>query len=157
MREWRQTIQDERYEVSSLGEIRMIGKDYCLKPNWDATGGYGRVSLKKQVRVHTVVAYAFLGPRPDGLDINHIDGNKRNNSSLNLEYVTRSENCRQACGIQGLRNMKGENHSRSKLTNKNLIEIRAMLDNKVKNMTIASIFNVDASLISHIKRGKRWH
>ena len=151
---WKTAIQDDRYEVSNLGKIRRKGKQDCLKINYNATGGYGRVSIG---RVHTIVAYSFLGERPKGLDINHIDGNKKNNNSDNLEYVNKSENCKQACNIQGLRNLKRENHNRAKLTESDVIEIKNLIKNKVKNKEIAQMFSVDASLISHIKRGAKWN
>ena len=136
-----------------MGKVRRKGKSDCLKINYSTTGGYGRVSIGK---VHTIVAYAFLGERPLGLDINHLDGNKRNNDASNLQYVTKSENCRQACNEQGLRSFKRENHNRSKLTPTMVAEIKNMIADKIRNKEIASLFNVDASLISHIKRGAKW-
>ena len=42
--------------------------------------------------IHFLVSHAFLGPRPDGYVIDHIDTDKQNNSISNLEYITRSEN-----------------------------------------------------------------
>lgn len=42
--------------------------------------------------VHEIVAAAFIGPRPAGAEINHKDGDKRNNAPSNLEYMTSSEN-----------------------------------------------------------------
>ena len=59
--------------------------------------GYRHLSLRgdngKKVycRVHQLVAEAFIGPR-GGLDTDHIDGNKENNYSSNLQYLTRREN-----------------------------------------------------------------
>lgn len=44
------------------------------------------------VPVHEIVAYAFLGPRPEGLVIDHIDRDKKHNEASNLRYVTISEN-----------------------------------------------------------------
>lgn len=60
--------------------------------------GYFYVNLPHAIRskrsraIHVLVAAAFLGPCPDGQEINHKDGNKQNNCVENLEYVTRSEN-----------------------------------------------------------------
>lgn len=59
--------------------------------------GYEKVVLSKaashkSIRVHKLVAQAFI-PNPDGKsEINHIDGNKRNNCADNLEWVTAKEN-----------------------------------------------------------------
>ena len=55
--------------------------------------GYLRSHLNKiGVQIHTLVAKYFLGERPNGLVVNHIDGNKLNNKPSNLEYVTIAEN-----------------------------------------------------------------
>ena len=44
------------------------------------------------VMMHDLVMRTFVGPRPEGMDIDHIDRNKRNNRRTNLRYVTRREN-----------------------------------------------------------------
>lgn len=44
--------------------------------------------------VHDLVAEAFLGPKPQGLEVCHGDNNTRNNAASNLRYATRSENHR---------------------------------------------------------------
>ena len=44
--------------------------------------------------VHRMVAEVFLGPCPDGYEVDHIDGNKQNNNLSNLQYLTKEENIR---------------------------------------------------------------
>jgi hypothetical protein len=44
------------------------------------------------VNVHTLVAEAFLGRRPDGMVVHHKDHNRRNPRLENLEYITESLN-----------------------------------------------------------------
>ena len=57
--------------------------------------GYLRVKLNNQNRqIHSIIAECFLGERPHGYSVNHKDGNKLNNRSGNLEYVTIAENTR---------------------------------------------------------------
>ena len=72
--------------------------------------GYQAVTLAKdgvnrKIRVHKLVALAFI-PNPDGKpEINHKDGDKHNNKVENLEWVTAKENQRHAIST-GLRNDK---------------------------------------------------
>lgn len=55
--------------------------------------GYKRVKMNnKNIQIHSIIAELFLGERPQGLVVNHIDGNKLNNHPSNLEYVTIAEN-----------------------------------------------------------------
>ena len=62
-----------------------------------SSSGYHKIALPdRQVKVHHLVAEAFIGPRPEGLTIDHIDNNKLNNHYSNLEYVTLQENLHRA-------------------------------------------------------------
>ena len=95
------------YQASDLGRIRSTGS----KTQWSRWKGYqGRVLSQngrryKQVslqvgtgernyHVHALVALAFLGPRPDGMQVCHCDGNMHNNRADNLRYDTVAENHR---------------------------------------------------------------
>lgn len=71
-----------------------------MSPFVDTTG-YWQLKLRKNktihhVRAHRLVYEAFYGKIPDGMQINHIDGNKLNNSINNLETVTNQENTQHA-------------------------------------------------------------
>ena len=89
------------YEVSSLGRVRTLprhGKPgRILKLQQAKRGGYPAVSMSRNsigrtFKVHVLVAAAFLGPKPDGLEVLHADDDKNNNVATNLRYGTRSEN-----------------------------------------------------------------
>lgn len=96
------------YEVSNLGRIRSYHKWRGrggivpqLRKLYPQPKGYLQINLSKDghqkwLLVHVLVAEAFIGPRPEGLEIDHIDTNKGNARVDNLEYVTRSENHRRA-------------------------------------------------------------
>ena len=99
--------------------------------------GYLRAMIHKKLRcIHRLVALTFLGPVPDGLEVNHKDGNKLNNCPENLEYVTRSQNVKH-CFSTGLRTHNGERHPSHKLTNDQVIELRAVCDEMSVNGRIS--------------------
>jgi hypothetical protein len=62
---------------------------------------------KKKYLVHSLIAQAFLGERPDGLSVDHIDGRKDNNDPSNLRYVTGSQNQRGYRKIGGVSKYRG--------------------------------------------------
>jgi hypothetical protein len=62
-------------------------------------GGYLRLALSRDKKIHsrlihTLVAQAWIGPRPDGLEVCHDDGDPLNNSASNLRYDTHASNMR---------------------------------------------------------------
>jgi hypothetical protein len=90
------------YEASAGGQIWSVGSNWRgygarplqPKPNTD---GYLKVRVqlgadRKNYPVHKLVAEAFLGARPEGMQVCHRDGNKLNNWWPNLRYGTAAEN-----------------------------------------------------------------
>ena len=95
---WKDCSESERcfYKASNLGRIKSVTKsskkERILK-GVQSSRGYLRVDIdKKKIRLHHLVMYAFKGPRPEGLEIDHIDRNKLNNKANNLQYCSSSEN-----------------------------------------------------------------
>lgn len=89
-------IPNTHYSISSEGRVR--NNETNKIKSMDATSdGYHKVDLysngkRTSVRVHRLVAEAFI-PNPNKLpQINHIDGNKENNNVKNLEWVNNSQN-----------------------------------------------------------------
>lgn len=94
-----------RYEVSNLGNVRSVthyshdgrrwrGRSIKLTFN-DRKNLIFNASLngrKVTPNVHKLVTLAFLGPCPTNMEINHKDGNRKNNRISNLEYVTHAGN-----------------------------------------------------------------
>ena len=101
---WKDIIgYENEYQINQFGEIRTLKdspklKKYdVLKPQISKRNGYVYQMLykngkEKLLRVHRLVAMAFL-PNPNNLpQVNHKDGNKQNNSVDNLEWCEQSDN-----------------------------------------------------------------
>ena len=101
--------------------------------------GYRQVYLKKgkTIQAHRFIWEAVHGPIPDGLFINHINGNKRDNRLANLELVTHAENIRHAYRT-GLASNKGDRHPGNRVGNFQVLTIRALADLGFTHTDIAS-------------------
>ena len=101
MEHWKQLLDYPSYEISDLGRIRNKATGVVLKPMDDR--GYLRVNLYKNGKlyrksIHRQVLLTFM-PSDDPENkwqVNHKDGNKKNNRLSNLEWCTPSENTKHA-------------------------------------------------------------
>lgn len=98
--EWRVVPGHPDYEVSSLGRVRSWkGKNSratntprIIKPHTHKLG-YLRLTVDNaRTSVHQLVAAAFHGPCPDGMEVDHINNIKADNRPENLRYLTRRQN-----------------------------------------------------------------
>lgn len=103
--EYQGHIFDGRYEVSNWGNVRNVETQKAVSFYSDGRGqGYLRFKLydtnhkRIAIKVHRLVAYAFLpnAPKENEGDIDHIDGNAKNNSFSNLRWCTHADNCKAA-------------------------------------------------------------
>lgn len=112
--EWRPVPGFEQtHEVSDRGRVRSLerhvkyqdGRERTYPEKMlrlvDGTTGYLRVNIatkgeNRVKKVHHLVALAFIGPRPAGMDVCHNNGDRLDNRACNLRYATRSENLRDA-------------------------------------------------------------
>ena len=158
-------VFDGYYTVSDAGRVQRLISDCgthsgrLLKQGKDQDGYHrftARTKCKKiTCRTHRIVAHAFLGPRPEGYQINHKNGIKTDNRIENLEYVTPKQNTLHAIKI-GLRNAIGEGHGSSKLTNSDVLEIRRLHQDGISGRTISKKFPVGKSAVGYILSGKTW-
>lgn len=92
---WVTTTVDDRYEVSSLGRVRRAETQRVLKAHLSRPGGYLHVPIgPRSYGVHRLVALAFLGERPEGHSVDHVNGDREDNRVENLQYVPHAENVR---------------------------------------------------------------
>ena len=106
-----------RYQASNLGRIKNVKTSHIMKQQVDIDG-YFIVSLeglkKRTYKVHRLVAMTFIPNPLNKSQINHIDGNKKNNIISNLEWVTPKENIKHAYKI-GIYNSEQHSKAQDKL------------------------------------------
>ena len=89
----------ENYEISNFGNCRRLYKSgkYGIVKGSVSNRGYRYFQVKRNGKrinnfYHIMVAKCFIGERPDGMIIDHINRNPLNNYATNLRYITYSEN-----------------------------------------------------------------
>jgi DNA-binding CsgD family transcriptional regulator len=104
--------------------------------------------------VHRLVVLAFVGRIPRGKQVNHIDGDKLNNDIQNLEIVTPEQN-REHAKRTGLI-VRGEDNPSSRLTEKDVQEIRQLRADGVRVRDIANRFDISERTVYMACRRKTW-
>lgn len=102
-----------RLVTPQAGETRRLALGKVLKPGKSGPYGHRTVALGRgnSQSVHALVALAFLGPRPSGYDVAHLNGDGSDNRLANLAYVTRRENNLHMAGHGRLRLSVEQVHS----------------------------------------------
>jgi hypothetical protein len=119
--------------------------------------GYLGVALlkngkRKSYLVHRLVGVTFLELGTDQ-ELNHIDGNKKNNFLENLEICSRGENIRHAFRI-GLRSHKGKNHPQFFITDELKDTVVKLLNQGLTQSKIAIMTGITQTSVSKIKLNK---
>lgn len=167
---WKPVLGYEgRYEVSDIGNVRSLNfarrvghvKQLSLVEVRGQSRGYLHVLLydgsgRKMRPVHQLVAEAFVGARPTGMQVNHKDADRKNNAAINLEWVTGSENIKQAVRMGHLVARLGEQHKGAKLSEKEVREIIALKTSGYGRSKLARIYGVSKGAIDGIVDGVNW-
>jgi hypothetical protein len=109
---------------------------------------YVQVGVKGCTLLHRLIASTYLGCI-EGKTVNHIDGNPLNNTLENLEIVTQSENDLHAYAT-GLK-PKGENHSRSKYSDRLLLKALEEYKNGASIKATAKKYGISQSYLNKVK------
>ena len=171
--EWRPVVGYEgQYEVSNMGRVRSLdrvivrknGRQQTLKgkilhPTHASKGSrdhsvvhYVHVNLRRNGVgrigwVHTLVAQAFLGPRPEGHDVMHVNGVRDDNRVSNLQYGSRAMNNISSYSYGG-------KAPSGKLSASDVLDIRKRLAHGDVAPQIARDYGVHFCTIYRIKYGK---
>ena len=143
------------YSASNMGRMRSE-KRGILSPS-KGVGGYLHISLYRRGKripttIHSVVASAFLGARPAGFDVCHINGDREDNRAGNLLYGSRKENMSHT--ISHGTHRSGEKINFTKLSESDVEEIRG--NKTAGNRDLAKLYGVTHSNISAIRLRKSW-
>lgn len=162
---WAVIIGYEKYFISSYGRVKSFNqnkKGKLLKPtlgqppdaDYYSVKLYNSLKVCKTIKVHRLVAQAFI-PNPNNLpEVNHIDNDRTNNYFKNLEWVTRKGNCEHAARQKRYNVGRGEKNQFSVLTDKKVRAIRS-----IKNSTlleIATQFGISQSTVHQVRSFKTW-
>lgn len=175
---WKDVIGYEDYLISNLGRIKTksrpiryvhsktkqeltrVAEERFLKIYFNNSTGYKFVQLycdkkSKNFTIHRLVATHFVENNNSLFDtVNHIDGNKHNNTFVNLEWCTNSYNHEHATKT-GLK-AKGDKINHAVLNDKCVIAIKKLLLEGKTHKYIADLFEVSRVNITHISNGLTW-
>jgi hypothetical protein len=157
MAEWRKCAGFPKYAISDEGNIRRYGR--TLKPYPDKDG-YLQIKpsvngVAKTRKVHRLALETFVGPPPEGKNaVNHIDGDKTNNSQDNIEWVTPAANTHHAYAT-GLM-VRGSGRRNAKLTELDIPIIRQLRKDGLTYEAISCQFGVNRAAIHRIICSRAW-
>ena len=145
----------ENYFIDKLGNV-YSNKSGIIKPLKQRIGANGYYVVNLSIKgkhtpklVHRLMAETFIGDIAK-LTINHKDGNKLNNSLLNLEIVSQKENNRHALKT-GLTPI-GENHSRAKISDADLVNMIHEIQDGLNTVKASSKYGLSQSYVSKVMR-----
>lgn len=155
-------VIDDRYDVRANGTVWTT---VCRTGKVSLTGQWrplsflvsesGHLSIKyqrKHLAVHRIIYRKFHGLLRADYAVNHIDGNKRNNTPPNLELITHSENMLHCWRVLGHIPMK----PRKKIDQATAEQIRLEYAAGASNRILRAKYRLAKATISYIVNGRTW-
>lgn len=159
--EWREVPGTIGYLVSSMGRAR--GKRGQLLKATPTPKGYPRLNFygdkKGSYFLHTAVLESFVGPRPEGMEVRHLNGNPADARLSNLAWGTRTQN--RADRIAHGTDSACDEHGCAKLTWEQVEIIRAAYEARTDAQEwgarrLAAEFGVHNATVSRVARRQLW-
>lgn len=158
------------YKVSNIGNVLSINRSVVAPRNSrriipnkllkkQKIKGYLYVFLcrcgkRKQYGVHQLVASAFIGKKPEGLECCHFNGDRQDNRSENLRYDTRKNNI--SDNVRNRTIARGERQGLSILTESVVISIKKFISSGLSCSKIAKLLNIKISAVKDISAKRTW-
>ena len=163
---------NDRYWISNLGRLITTGyrggkKTTIMKPAKDANG-YLRTMLLygdrfRTIKIHRIVAQTWIDNPDQKEQVNHKNFNREDNSVSNLEWMTAKENTDYSYAAGRIKKpvctnfVKGENIGTSKLTEKQVREIRVKFQKRVyTRQMLANEYGISPATVKDIVLKKSW-
>ena len=106
--------------------------------------------------LHRVIAHVYI-PNPENKpEINHIDGNPKNNEVSNLEWNTHKENCEHAQRTGLFVQQRGEKHPSCRLTEQDVEDIRHFRGWGISYPKLGELYGVSTQSVYAIVKRKSW-
>lgn len=159
---WIMYPEQSEYLISNLGRVYSTKSKKLLSlvmsNRYMSFTAWGPNRTRRQVIVHKEVMRLFKGPRPSGLVINHIDGDRTNNKLNNLEYITQQENMAHAArtGLLSGEAHRGHKNGNSKLTDRVVLSIVDEIMSGSLIEELSTKYHVHRDTISLILKRKTW-
>lgn len=149
---------EELYSINKNGDVYSIKNGRCRKLKTNIYTGYSVVFLCKNGKVkihciHRLLYENYKGYLIDGMQINHIDGNKLNNELSNLEQITPKQNTNHAYKI-GLKKVEYGLKAGGRLLFEEVLEIRKLYNSGVSQTELSKLFKTHQTNIHYIVSGK---
>lgn len=156
---------DGTYQVSNLGRVKRVKTilgfktEKFLNPSKNKDG-YVQVNLSKNgnyktLKIHRLIAIAFIPNPKCKPNINHINGITFDNRIENLEWCTQKENILHAYRT-GLASNNGVKNSKAKLKEHQVLQIRKKRFDGMSLKEISKEFNISVSTVSFICTNRSW-
>ena len=164
MEQWRDIPGYKGYQVSDCGRVRSCRRrkrgSWIILQSARHPKGYLTVSLygkrKRTYAIHRLVLMAFVGPCPPRHEACHRNGKKQDNRLANLYWGTRLDNEKDMKRLGEKNTPRGERQGQSKLTTKEVKEIRRLAKSGIPQHKIADMFGVVQQQVSRIVTRKQW-